>query len=304
MKTRLFALAVTSLLGSVASLAAATDSPDAIPQPSATLAAPATPPALPAPAAPAAIPTPSAATPAPMGAKVFKPAEPTEKSRVADRAAYFEARLAGLHAGLTLNTDQEHLWPALERAVRDLASLHGAPRQADAVALKDDVVAQANAEVSGSADKPFAALRRTGERLERNGKALQALADAAKPMFASLDQDQKSRLPYLLRGLAPKRGPVAQLLRQIEPDRADQADDNEMDQPRRGMGEGEGSRGDRAFQRQGSTEEYDGSSDPRRGGRLERGDRYRGYDETPRQRDGMAEGDTGDRDSRDGSGAY
>src|SRR5947209_13237146 len=36
-----------------------------------------------------------------------------------DRAAFFDARVAAIHAGLRLTPDQETLWPALEGAARD-----------------------------------------------------------------------------------------------------------------------------------------------------------------------------------------
>src|SRR5260370_27786166 len=41
----------------------------------------------------------------------------------ADRAAFADARIAAVHAGLKLNADQEKLWPPVETAVRDFAKL-------------------------------------------------------------------------------------------------------------------------------------------------------------------------------------
>ena len=38
-----------------------------------------------------------------------------------DRAAFLDARIAALKAGLELNADQEKNWPPLELAMRDLA---------------------------------------------------------------------------------------------------------------------------------------------------------------------------------------
>src|SRR3984885_16377617 len=38
-----------------------------------------------------------------------------------DRAAFLDARIAGLKAGLELNAGQEKNWPPLELAMRDLA---------------------------------------------------------------------------------------------------------------------------------------------------------------------------------------
>jgi len=40
-----------------------------------------------------------------------------------DRAAFADARIAAVHAGLKLNDDQEKLWPPVEAAVRDLVKL-------------------------------------------------------------------------------------------------------------------------------------------------------------------------------------
>src|ERR1700720_2165370 len=40
-----------------------------------------------------------------------------------DRAAFADARIAAVKAGLKLTPDQEKLWPPVEAAVRDLAKL-------------------------------------------------------------------------------------------------------------------------------------------------------------------------------------
>ena len=40
-----------------------------------------------------------------------------------DRAAFADARIAAVHAGLKLTADQEKLWPPVESAVRDLVKL-------------------------------------------------------------------------------------------------------------------------------------------------------------------------------------
>src|SRR5467141_5010909 len=40
-----------------------------------------------------------------------------------DRAAFTDARIAAVKAGLKLNPDQEKLWPPVEAAVRDFAKL-------------------------------------------------------------------------------------------------------------------------------------------------------------------------------------
>src|SRR3954449_10629928 len=66
-----------------------------------------------------------------------------------DRAAFVDARIAAVHAGLKLNADQEKLWPAVETAVRDFAKMRidranarmNAP-QDDANLKPDDPVAR------------------------------------------------------------------------------------------------------------------------------------------------------------------
>ena len=40
-----------------------------------------------------------------------------------DRTAFADARIAAVHAGLTLTPDQEKLWPPVEKAIRDFAKL-------------------------------------------------------------------------------------------------------------------------------------------------------------------------------------
>ena len=40
-----------------------------------------------------------------------------------DRAAFADARIAAVHAGLEAYADQEKLWPPVEAAVRDFAKL-------------------------------------------------------------------------------------------------------------------------------------------------------------------------------------
>jgi hypothetical protein len=43
-----------------------------------------------------------------------------------DRAAFADARIAAVHAGLKLSADQEKLWPPVEAAVREFAKLRRA----------------------------------------------------------------------------------------------------------------------------------------------------------------------------------
>ncbi|MGB8897952.1 MAG: Spy/CpxP family protein refolding chaperone [Methylocella sp.] len=107
----------------------------------------------------------------------------------ADRAAFLAARIAALHAGLTLSPEQEKLWPAVETAVRNAANNAMARRQK----FKD---APASASLIDR-------LRRRGENAVARGQNLEAIADAAAPLYATLSDDQKHRLPVLMRGFRP-----------------------------------------------------------------------------------------------------
>jgi zinc resistance-associated protein len=107
----------------------------------------------------------------------------------ADRAAFLDARIAALHAGLTLSPEQEKLWPSVETAVRTAANNAMARRQK----FKD---APAPASL---VDR----LRRRGENAVARGQNLEAIADAAAPLYATLSEDQKHRLPMLMHGLMP-----------------------------------------------------------------------------------------------------
>ncbi len=107
----------------------------------------------------------------------------------ADRAAFFDARVAALHAGLTLTADQEKLWPPVETAVRDTAKTMADQRKK----WRDE---------PRPAD-PVQFLQRISEGALARGTALKKLADAIAPLYATLNDDQKHRLPILLAHLHP-----------------------------------------------------------------------------------------------------
>ena len=103
----------------------------------------------------------------------------------ADRAAFLDARIAALHAGLKLTPDQEKLWPPLEAAVR--ASVKSAMERLEKrrnAAQKENIIDR---------------LRERGESAVEHGQNIQAIAAAAAPLYAALNEDQKRRLPILMR---------------------------------------------------------------------------------------------------------
>jgi hypothetical protein len=102
-----------------------------------------------------------------------------------DIAAFGDARIAGLHAGLKLTPDQEKNWPAVEMALRDMAK-----QRSERFAAR------------ASADKPTDPIQRMATRADvmtQQGAALKKLADAAEPLYKSLDDGQKHRFLVLAR---------------------------------------------------------------------------------------------------------
>jgi hypothetical protein len=107
-----------------------------------------------------------------------------------DRAAFLDARIAGVHAGLKLTPDQEKLWPPVEAAVRDFAKLR---------------IDRANARMKAESDqqdqqKPedlVARLRERADNMAVSAAALKKIADAADPLYKTLDDGQKRRLALL-----------------------------------------------------------------------------------------------------------
>jgi LTXXQ motif family protein len=108
-----------------------------------------------------------------------------------DRAAFADARIAAVKAGLKLTPDQEKLWPPVEAAARDFAKLR-----------IDRAIARINAE-KGDAndaqkpDDPVARLRARADRMATTAAALKRIADASDPLYKTLDEGQKRRLRFL-----------------------------------------------------------------------------------------------------------
>lgn len=102
-----------------------------------------------------------------------------------DVAAYGDARIAAVRAGLKLTPEQEKNWPAVESALRDMAKQRSERFSARA-----------------SADRPKDALERLNLRAEtmtQRAAELKKFADAAGPLYKSLDDAQKRRFIVLAR---------------------------------------------------------------------------------------------------------
>lgn len=111
-----------------------------------------------------------------------------------DRAAFVDARIAAVHAGLKLNADQEKLWPPVESAVRDFAKLRIDRAQARMKAGDDAQNSQQ------PPDDPVARLRERADNMMASAAALKKIADAADPLYKTLDEGQKRRLSILTHG--------------------------------------------------------------------------------------------------------
>jgi hypothetical protein len=108
-----------------------------------------------------------------------------------DRAAFADARIAAVKAGLKLTPDQEKLWPPIEAAVRDFAKLRIDRANARMNAPRDD------AQDQQKPDDPVARLRERADRMATTAAALKRIADAADPLYKTLDDGQKRRLAIL-----------------------------------------------------------------------------------------------------------
>jgi zinc resistance-associated protein len=106
-----------------------------------------------------------------------------------DISAFGDAKIAAIHAGLKLTAEQEKSWPAVEAALRDLAKQRA-----------DRFAARASADTTKDAPKdPVERLARRADMMTQTGTTLKKLADAAGPLYKSLDEGQKHRLMILAR---------------------------------------------------------------------------------------------------------
>jgi hypothetical protein len=108
-----------------------------------------------------------------------------------DRAAFTDARIAAVRAGLKLTPDQDKLWPPVETAVRDFAKLRMDRANARMQAKQDDAK-----DAQQPAD-PVARLRTRADNMATTAAALKRIADAADPLYKTLDDGQKRRLRIL-----------------------------------------------------------------------------------------------------------
>ena len=104
-----------------------------------------------------------------------------------------DAHLAGMKAALKLTPDQDKNWTAFESAVRDAAQ-----------ARRDEIKAMRQAwhkNSDQSADQrpsPIDRMTAMSDRLAKASTEIKAIAEAAKPLYASLDDGQRRHFGPLM----------------------------------------------------------------------------------------------------------
>ena len=128
----------------------------------------------------------------------------------ADHEAMLDAKLGGLKAGLRLTPDQETLWGPFEAAVRAAADMR-MDHMEEMMARMHDMRAGDDMEKEGGefgeAMSPVERLDRLANRLSEAGAALKKVADAAKPLYDSLDERQKRVFGFLSHEMIRMRHP-------------------------------------------------------------------------------------------------
>jgi hypothetical protein len=120
---------------------------------------------------------------APMGRDGGRRFQP----RAEDRAAFLDARMAALHAGLKLTPDQEKSWWAFEQAYRAL------------IASRREAMNEVRDRDRDRTDDPITRAQRAADFMTKRGAALKQYADSAAPLYNSLDDAQKQRFEILSR---------------------------------------------------------------------------------------------------------
>jgi hypothetical protein len=120
--------------------------------------------------------------------------------------AALDVLLKGMKTSLRLTADQEELWDPFESAVKDGAKARGAALQKE----------------QGDNLAPMDRLNATAERVAQSAANLKKIVEAAKPLYASLDDSQKHKFITLGRMLVPERGRFATEMKHLRVGEGDQ----------------------------------------------------------------------------------
>lgn len=106
-----------------------------------------------------------------------------------------DAHLAGMKAALKLTPDQEKNWAAFEAAVREAAQ-----------ARRDAMQAMREANRGDERPSPIERMNTMADRLAKASTDIKAIANAAKPLYDSLDDLQKRHFGPLMATLIERGG--------------------------------------------------------------------------------------------------
>ena len=129
-----------------------------------------------------------------IGAATAAPDDPAPRGAGEMRGFMLDAHLAGMKAALNLTPDQEKSWAPFESAVRDAAKARADERRAMREQVRDE------------RPSPIQRLTMMSDRLDKASTQIKAIADAAKPLYDSLDDTQKRHFGPLLVSLRGHEG--------------------------------------------------------------------------------------------------
>lgn len=136
---------------------------------------------------------------------------PSPEQMAENASAMTDARIAALKVGLRLTPDQEKLWPALETALRAAADQRMEARKVWREQREARRGPERRGPEQGGPDAPggpqgfgpegdvIARLQQRADHMLERGSALKGLADAAAPLYATLDPGQQHRFNRLFR---------------------------------------------------------------------------------------------------------
>ena len=124
-------------------------------------------------------------------------AESTESAAQAkqaseDHATLVDAKISALKTGLKLTTAQEKNFESLEKVLREVAAARAA-RKTEARQQASDMLDK---------DEVIAGMKLGAKLLKARSEDLEKVAEAAAPLFASMDEAQKHRFALLLHTFA------------------------------------------------------------------------------------------------------
>lgn len=108
-----------------------------------------------------------------------------------------DAHLAGMKAALKLTPDQEKNWAAFESAVRDAAQ-----------ARREAVKAMRQAWSGDKRPTPIERMNAVADRLGKASTEIKAIAEAATPLYESLDGGQQRHFGPLMATLIQRHRPM------------------------------------------------------------------------------------------------